>query len=284
MSDGNEIRLNQAPVVERFGETRSIGVSRARKGALRALYAAISIVLTVALWITLPGTALAASKTAPQDGTAGNITDTQNLLGSDISKVSDEISSTKQQTGVNVRLLYLQTFSGAKNPDTWVAGVLKSLKPAPNTVMLAVASNDGKLVVAASQNSDDWLKSGDSVGKLSQAALGPIQKNDIPDWSGSAIAMMEEIKTLKRQSTSLKIAIGIVIAVVVILIIAAVIATRVRRRRYEKIIADNAAGKKAGDEDGDGDEPDGKDGKTADGRAAGGRRAGKSKGPRHKHR
>lgn len=280
MADGNEIQLNSIPVIERFGEMRSIGAMHVPKGVLMVLCAAVSVVLAVALSITLPGEAFAASKTATQDGTAANITDTQNLLGSDISKVSDEISSTKQQTGVNVRLLYLQNFSGAKNPDVWVAGVLKSLKPAPNTVMLAVASNDGKLVVAASQNSDDWLKSGDSVSKLSQAALGPIQKSDVPDWSGSAIAMMEEIKTLKRQSTSLKIAIGVVVGVIVLLIVAVVVVMLLRRKRREEVIAKGATGNKAGGKsDDEGDKND--DTKNA---SEVRKKTRNTKGPRHKQR
>ncbi|RFT41183.1 hypothetical protein CG398_01160, partial [Bifidobacteriaceae bacterium NR003] len=36
-----------------------------------------------------------------------SITDTENLLGDSVNKVSDEIAATKKRTGVTVRLLYL---------------------------------------------------------------------------------------------------------------------------------------------------------------------------------
>ena len=43
---------------------------------------------------------------------------------------------------------------------------MESLDPKPNTVLLAVASNDGNLVVAVSSNSDEWLKKKSTVDAL----------------------------------------------------------------------------------------------------------------------
>lgn len=151
--------------------------------------------------------------------TNGSVTDTQNVLGGQSGRISDEISSTYQQTGVHVRLLFLASFEGAKNPDRWVADVLQSTKPNPNTVMLAVASNDGRLVVAVSENSDRWLQNQKYVDQMSQAALNPLQKDKSPDWPGCAIAFMEEIQTIHHQRQTTRRIIIIVVCLAVILLV-----------------------------------------------------------------
>ncbi|MDF7663669.1 TPM domain-containing protein [Bifidobacterium sp. ESL0763] len=280
MSDGNETRPIPATVVERFGETRPLGVSRALESGLRALCATLATVLTAVLWITLPaGSAMAqdAPKAPMRQTVSANITDPQNLLGGSVSKVSDEIASTREKTGVNVRLLYLEQFAGAKDPNAWVAGVLRSLKPAPNTVMLAVASKDGKLVVAASQNSDQWLKSSGNVDKLSQAALDPIDRTDVPDWSGSAIAMMEEIKTLKRHSTMMRTALVVAIVVVALLAVALIVFVLVRRNR-----SGGGKGRQAGDAADAGGTGDASIAGSGGKRVSGSKGTGGPSGPRHK--
>ena len=95
-----------------------------------------------------------------------------------------------EQTGVSVRLLYLSSFSaGEGQVDQWASDVLESTDPEPNTVLLAVASHDGNLVVAVSANSDEWLHRQSTVDELSQAALDPLVENDTPDWSASALDM-----------------------------------------------------------------------------------------------
>lgn len=156
-----------------------------------------------------------------------DITDPQNLLGSQMPRVTDAISSVKEQTGVTVRLLYLTNFTGTNDPDQWAGDTLQSTNPPVNTVLLAVASNDGRLVVAVSHNSEDWLKDRNHVSDLSQAALDPIQKGDNPDWPGSACAMMEKIKVLHEQETSKKpkivlascVAAGIVVLVALVVLV-----------------------------------------------------------------
>lgn len=155
--------------------------------------------------------------------TRTDITDPQNLLGAQIPRVTDAIASVKEQTGVTVRLLYLTNFTGTNNPDKWAGDTLQSTNPPANTVLLAVASNDGRLVVAVSHNSDGWLKDKDHVAQLSQAALDPIQKSDNPDWPGSACAMMDKIKTLHEQEVSrtpkIILASGIVVGIIVLVVV-----------------------------------------------------------------
>lgn len=164
-----------------------------------------------------------------------SITDTENLLGSNVSSVTDAISRTKKSTGVSVRLLYLSSFNSKVSAEKWASDLLRSTDPQPNTVLLAVASSDGSLVVAVSPNSDEWLSRKSTVDALSSAALKPLNTDNDPDWSGSAIAMMNEIVTAKKTSTNSRAStIGVaifggVLAILLIVVVAGVV--RRRRRR-----------------------------------------------------
>lgn len=164
-----------------------------------------------------------------------SITDTENLLGSDFSRVSDAITETRKTTGVSVRLLYVAHFPEGKKPASWAANLLNSLEPPSNTVMLAVGSDDGSLVVAVSSNSDSWLRSQSSVDALSDAAAKPLMSENGRDWAASALALMSQISTLKHSSTSSTaswIGVGILIAGLAVLIVVAVVVTKRRRRRH----------------------------------------------------
>mgnify|MGYP002515448556 CR=1 FL=1 len=164
-----------------------------------------------------------------------SITDTENLLGGDAASVNDAINKTKAETGVSVRLLYLPNFRQGVDPEQWASQTLESTSPEPNTVMLAVATQDGNLVVAVSSNSDEWLKKTATVDQLSEAAVGPILANQSdPDWPGSAKAMMEAIKKAKTTSTSsaaTAIGIWVFVAVLALLVMAGVVFFILHRRR-----------------------------------------------------
>ncbi|QOL33123.1 TPM domain-containing protein [Bifidobacterium eulemuris] len=193
------------------------------------------------MWIT-PG-ALADESTEGTEGSEDvqsgitvteNITDTGNLLGSHVAEVTDAIAQVKETTGVTVRLMYLSSFNSEEDPATWAGDVLEYLDPDPNTVMLAVASNDGNLVVAVSSNSEDWLKNQTSVDALSDAAQQPLMEST-PNWSQSAIAMMDEITVLYTSKSNEPIVLGVAIAACVVAVLAvAVVAVVLVRRRNAK--------------------------------------------------
>ncbi|MBW3091556.1 TPM domain-containing protein [Bifidobacterium sp. 82T10] len=174
-----------------------------------------------------------------------DITDTQNLLGSDLGKVTDAIAETKKETGVSVKLMYLRTFGVKVDADAWAKGALKGMNPAKNTVMLAVASDDGNLVVAVSSNSDEWLRRQSTVDDLSKAAGDQLLK-DTPDWAGAATAMMDEIMTVKKTSTSgSSVVVGVaVLAVVLAVLVAVIVATIVIRRRMRRKVMRQIAKKR----------------------------------------
>lgn len=138
----------------------------------------------------------------PTTGTVSEeITDPDNLLGDNVTEVKDAIELTEKDEGVHVRLLYLESFTEGVEPGDWASQVLEATSPKPNTVMLAVASDDGNLVVAVSKNSDEWLTRQETVDKLSDAAVAPIAQQP-PNWAGSAIALMDELATVHHTSTS----------------------------------------------------------------------------------
>lgn len=197
-------RKNGAVVGEHM-HLGSVGVSRNGGRTAKGWNIAICMLLAgvlglcLMLWITPP---VHADDSAGLGITAtDDITDTQNLLGSNVSEITDAINQTKKETGVTVRLVYLDSFNAKGKPDKWVSALLESLNPKPNTVMLAVASNDGNLVVAVSSNSEEWLKKKSTVDALSDAAQKPLMESD-PDWAKSATDMMNQISVQKKTSTS----------------------------------------------------------------------------------
>lgn len=203
---------------------------------LRRLVAALAVVMALVLWITPIGYA---EETNPTDSTTGllngSITDTENLLGANVNRVTDAIDHLHETTGVSVRLLYLTSFNaGEGDVDQWANDVLESTDPEPNTVMLAVASHDGSLVVAVSSNSDEWLLRQDTVDELSQAALTPLVDGDDPQWADSAIAMIEKIEDVKQHTSSPTVTvIGLAVFGGVIAVIAVIAVVVIVKRRHK---------------------------------------------------
>ncbi len=197
--------------------------------ALVALFVAL-MCLCATMWITPFGY-------ADDDSGSGmtitdNITDTENLLGSNVAEITDAIEQTKNDTGVTVRLLYLASFNSDQEPDEWASSLLESLDPDPNTVLLAVASNDGNLVVAVSSNSDEWLKKTSTVEALSDAAQKPLMEST-PNWAKSATDMMDQIALENQTSTSSHmkwLGIGGMIAVLVLLVVVIIVFHILRKR------------------------------------------------------
>lgn len=212
--------------------------------ALCALLAMILCCIAM-MWITPVGNADEGTGTGIT--VTENITDTENLLGSNVAEITDAISKTKQETGVTVRLLYLASFNSDEKPAKWASALLESLDPKPNTVLLAVASNDGNLVVAVSSNSDEWLKTKSTVDALSDAAQKPLMEST-PNWSKSATDMMDQIVVQKKTSTSSQtvlLGVGGMIAVLVLLIVIIVVFHILRKRGVIKRKVRKYAGKHA---------------------------------------
>jgi len=200
---------------------------------------ALAAVAMNAMWIT----ANAYGDNSSDSGVTitENITDTENLLGSHAAEVTDAIAKTEKETGVHVHLLYLSSFNSQQKPGDWAATVMESMNPKPNTVMLAVASNDGNLVVVVSKNSDKWLLDNKTVDKLSEAAQQPLLENP-PSWSGAATAMMDQIVKSKKASTSSStVIVGIIIMGVVLVALVIIIVVMVVIHRRKEIKKDSKA-------------------------------------------
>ena len=210
---------------------------------------ALAAVAMNAMWIT--ATAYGDNSSDSSDSSSSstdsgvtiteNITDTENLLGSHAAEVTDAIAKTEKETGVHVHLLYLSSFNSQQKPGDWAATVMESMNPKPNTVMLAVASNDGNLVVVVSKNSDKWLLDNKTVDKLSEAAQQPLLENP-PSWSGAATAMMDQIVKSKKASTSSStVIVGIIIMGVVLVALVIIIVVMVVIHRRKEIKKDSKA-------------------------------------------
>lgn len=172
--------------------------------AFRRIVAAfLSLVALVTFAIT---PAFADDKADSQEDTSlistSSIVDTQNLLGSAMSQVTDAVKKAKNETGVTILLMYLGTFNTKKSAVDWAHDQLNQAKPKPNTVLLALASQDGKLAVVASDNSQAWLKDKKTIAALSNAAAHPLVAHKTPDWPGAATALANEVIAQKKASDS----------------------------------------------------------------------------------
>lgn len=235
MSESNNADGKTGIVVERLTARR---LSAAVFNPCKWLVSALAATLALIMWITPVGLADETGEDTDPDLDGGaltsSITDTENLLGSNVTEVTDAIDQLHEQTGVSVRLLYLSSFSaGEGQVDQWASDVLESTDPEPNTVLLAVASHDGNLVVAVSANSDEWLHRQSTVDELSQAALDPLVENDTPDWSASALDMIEQINVVYRTATSPSVIVigAAALGGVVVILAIVVVVMLVRRRR-----------------------------------------------------
>lgn len=199
---------------------------------------AVLLALGMAVAGCMPATAWAEGDGQASDDAQSSsgtyIVDTQNLLGDDFTKVSDAIAQTKEETGVLVRLTYLSSLNTTETPAQWAQSTMKSLDPAPNTVMLVVATDDANLAVVVSPDSDEWLHKQSTVDALSEAAYAPlaVSGNETPDWAASALDMMAAIRNAKATSTSSTASsVGIVIlAAVAVLLVAVAIGFFVHRK------------------------------------------------------
>lgn len=235
MSESNNADGKTGIVVERLTARR---LPAAVANPCKWLVSALAATLALIMWITPVGLADETGEDTDPDLDGGaltsSITDTENLLGSNVTEVTDAIDQLHEQTGVSVRLLYLSSFSaGEGQVDQWASDVLESTDPEPNTVLLAVASHDGNLVVAVSANSDEWLHRQSTVDELSQAALDPLVENDTPDWSASALDMIEQINVVYRTATSPSVIVigAAALGGVVVILAIVVVVMLVRRRR-----------------------------------------------------
>lgn len=221
----------------------------APENGLFAPFAPLAAVAMNAMWITANAYGDNSSDSSDSSSSSTdsgvtiteNITDTENLLGSHAAEVTDAIAKTEKETGVHVHLLYLSSFNSQQKPGDWAATVMESMNPKPNTVMLAVASNDGNLVVVVSKNSDKWLLDNKTVDKLSEAAQQPLLENP-PSWSGAATAMMDQIVKSKKASTSSStVIVGIIIMGVVLVALVIIIVVMVVIHRRKEIKKDSKA-------------------------------------------
>ena len=206
-------------------DNRGLGPSAGRgsrngiSGRAMRLLVVLASVLSLFLPLLAATPAHAAAKPA--------VTDTQNLLGSQGARIQESLDSLQKDTGVTLNLLFVGSFGLKKLDKTtigkWVDARLAFTKPAKNTLLLAVASQDGQMALAVSKGSDSWLSSQVDT-TLSDAAAKPLARSD-PDWSGSVNALIRQIREVKSEHDSLpwKIAGGVALCLVIIALIVGIV-------------------------------------------------------------
>ncbi len=156
------------------------------------------------------------------------VTDTQNLLGSQGAKIQESLDSLQKDTGVTINLLFVSSIPDSRSSikQASASGQTRRLaftKPSRNTLLLAVASQDGQMALAVSKGSDLWLSSQVDT-TLSDAAAKPLARSN-PDWSGSVTALIAQIRRVKSDHDSLpwRIAGGVALAALVIGVIVGIV-------------------------------------------------------------
>lgn len=199
--------------MNRMNSRHSVKLS-ARSVEKWALQIIVLICALICLFVTAGIPVIATAQTRP------TITDTQNLLGSQGSKVQSDLDDLKKDTGVTLNLLFVDSF-GVKKLDkktigTWVNARLNFTKPDKNTLLLAVASQDGRMALAVSKGSDKWLSSQVDT-TLSDAAAAPLARRN-PDWTGSVTALVRSVRRIKTEHDQLPVKIGVTIGAIVVAI------------------------------------------------------------------
>ena len=162
MANNNEWTAQQAIVVGGRGDDPVIvdnfgGLKR----QARVWTAVLSVImLFAALLVGATGAQMAAADDSPSpsasessspsalvEDSQGYITDPQNLLGDNLTKVIDAANRTKQETGVTVRLLYLESFNTqrSRNNGPLNCWSRSTLQPTPSCLrwppMMAISSS-----------------------------------------------------------------------------------------------------------------------------------------------
>jgi uncharacterized membrane protein YgcG len=209
-------------------DVREAVVRRDTTRARRLVAILLAVLVVMAVIVPVPSAQAAVSK--PQ------ITDTQNLLGAQGSAIQEKVDALQKDTGVTLNLLFVDSFNLKKLDKTtiskWVNARLDFTKPAKNTLLLAVASQDGQMALAVSKGSDSWLASQVDT-TLSDAAAAPLARKN-PNWTGSVTALIAAVRQAKADHDALpwKIAGGIAIALVVVgLVVGLVFLIRHLRRK-----------------------------------------------------
>lgn len=118
------------------------------------------------------------------------VIDEADVLGSDKAEVTDAITKLRSETGQNLFVIYVDTFTNPTSPDEWVSTVGKTKNMGPSDSILAVAV----------ESRQARFKS-DNDGKITAQDLEIYNKLISPklsdqDWSGAALGAVKGIENV----------------------------------------------------------------------------------------
>jgi uncharacterized membrane protein YgcG len=145
---------------------------------LGAAVAAVAIAAGIAL--ATPATAIA---TPPVDLSGAYIVDQVGAIGSHEAEITSAINTLYADTRLQLFVVYVDSFTGVSDPQTWAAATAKKNGLGANNILLAVAVTDRTYnifydgSVPLTKQQTDAVESNDIVPKL---------RNN--DWAGAAVA------------------------------------------------------------------------------------------------
>ncbi|WP_290801195.1 TPM domain-containing protein [Herbiconiux sp.] len=204
-----------------------------RAASLRTRLVSAAVVLSAAvLGVIAVAPAAPAFAGDPVSLDGRYIVDESGVLGGDQARVQDALDSLATEHGVNLFVVYTDSFTNPSDRQAWANEVAQTNQFGTNDVLLAVATDDRVYQLSV-----------DSDFALSDSQLTTIENDDIVpalrdnDWAGAAIGAAQGIgRELGSSGTTDSALVGVggfiwLIAILIIVAVAVVLAVFLLRRR-----------------------------------------------------
>ncbi|GAA1495686.1 TPM domain-containing protein [Paeniglutamicibacter kerguelensis] len=130
----------------------------------------------------------AASATDPVTIPPGQfVIDEADVLGASTAEVTDAITKMRTDTGQNLFVIYVDTFTNPTDPSAWVSQVAKTKGMGPSDSILAVAVESRQARLKSDNNGKIVEKDQEIYNKLVSPALAQ------DDWAGAALGAVKGI-------------------------------------------------------------------------------------------
>lgn len=147
-------------------------------------FGAVLAVVVLAL-LTGPGAATA----EPPSRVAERVTDKAGVLdAAGATRVTEAISRLREETGVDLFVVYVASFDGS-NPEKWADDAAERSQLGAEDVLLAVATRDRAYAVSV----DDAISLPQSV--VDEARLAAEDRLAASDWAGAGVALADGLRT-----------------------------------------------------------------------------------------
>ena len=157
---------------------------RLRSFAARAAGAAAAAVAVLGLVLLAPAGAALAGEPVQLDGRY--VVDESGVLGGDESRVQDAIDALATEQGVNLFVVFTDSFTDPSDRQAWAEQVAEINQFGTNDVLLAVATDDRVYQLSVA---NDFRLDDDQLARVETDDIVPSLRDD--DWAGAAIGAAE---------------------------------------------------------------------------------------------